>query len=127
MQYTQRRSMWVMFVVLGLLVSCSQSAAVVPTPLAPTMTVVPSPTAEPTVAAGVSVNDVALSGKKLAQVTTALASLALPKRELIVLTGDITHTLTFTVALDQQATADAVLQATANTKVTKATKYIKTI
>lgn len=123
MQYTQRRLMWVMFVVLGLLVSCGQSAAVVPTPLAPTVTVVPSPTAEPTVAAGVSVNDVALSGKKLAQVTTALASLALPKRELTVLTGEITHTLTFTVALDQQATADAVLQATANTKVEPVVRF----
>ena len=123
MQYTQRRLMWVMFVVLGLLASCGQSAAVAPTPLAPTVTVVPSPTAEPTVAAGVSVNDVALSGKKLAQVTTALASLALPKRELIVLTGEITHTLTFTVALDQQATADAVLQATANTKVEPVVRF----
>lgn len=118
MQYTQRRSIWVMFVVFGFLVSCGQSA-----PIVPTMTVAPSPTAEPTVAAGVSVNDVVLSGKKLAQVTTTLASLVLPKRELTVLTGDITHTLTFTVALDQQATADAVLQAAANAKVDPVVRF----
>jgi hypothetical protein len=36
---------------------------------------------------GVSVNDAVLSGKNLPQVTTSLASLALPKRELTVLTG----------------------------------------
>ena len=118
MRYMQKHSMWVMFVVLGLLVSCGQSA-----PIVPTMTVVPSPTAEPTVAAGVSVNDVAFSGKNLAQVTTTLASLTLPKRELTVLTGDITHTLTFTVALDQQATADAVLHATTNAKVTPVVRF----
>jgi len=118
MRYMQKHSLWVMFVVLGLLVSCGQSA-----PIVPTMTVVPSPTAEPTVAVGVSVNDMALSGKNLAQVTTALASLALPKRELMVLTGDITHTLTFTVALDQQATVDAVLQATANAKVEPVVRF----
>ena len=118
MQYTQKHSMWVMLVVLGLLVSCGQS-----TPVVPTMTVAPSPTADPTVAAGVSVNDVVLSGKKLAQVTTSLASLTLPKRELTVLTGDITHTLTFTVALDQQATADAVLHATANANVNPVVRF----
>ena len=68
MQYTQRRLMWAMFVVLGLLVSCGQSAAVAPTPMVPTVAVAPSPTVEPTVATGVSVNDVVFSGKKLAQV-----------------------------------------------------------
>ena len=123
MQYTQRRLMWAMFVVLGLLVSCGQSAAVAPTPMVPTMTVVPSPTAEPTVAAGVSVSDVAFAGKNQAQVATTLATVVLPKRELMVLTGDITHTLTFTVALDQQATADAVLQAAANTKVEPVVRF----
>ena len=123
MQYTQRRAMWVMFVVLGLLVSCGQSAAVVPTPLAPTVAVAPSPTVEPTVATGVSVNDVMLAGKNLSQVTTTLATVVLPKRELTVLTGDSTHTLTFTVSLDQQATADAVLQAVANTKVEPVVRF----
>ena len=123
MQYTQRRAMWVMFVVLGLLVSCGQSAAVVPTPLAPTVAVAPSPTVEPTVATGVSVNDVMLAGKNLSQLTTTLATVVLPKRELTVLTGDSTHTLTFTVSLDQQATADAVLQAVANTKVEPVVRF----
>lgn len=123
MLYTQRRSLWAMVVVLGLLVGCSQSMAVTPTPLMPTLTAVPSATVVPTVAAGVSVNDVSLAGKNLAQLSSTLATIQLPQRELTVLAGVITQTLTFTVSLDQQATADAALQATTNTKVVPVVRF----
>ena len=112
MQYMQKKSKWVLLVVLGLLVGCGQAAQIVPT-----TTIAPVPTSEPTVAKGVFVNEVPFSGMNLAQVTTTLATMTLPKRLLTVMTGDITHTLTFTVALDQQATADVLMHASVNSHV----------
>ncbi|MCX6015702.1 MAG: class A beta-lactamase-related serine hydrolase [Chloroflexales bacterium] len=112
MQYMQKKSKWVLLVVLGLLVGCGQAAQIVPT-----TTIAPVPTSEPTVAKGVFVNEVPFSGMNLTQVTTTLATMTLPKRELTVMTGDITHTLTFTVALDQQATADVLMHASVNSHV----------
>lgn len=118
MQYTQKHFGWGLVIGLGLMVSCGQ-----PTPVAPTMTVAPAPTAEPSVATGVSVAGVTLANQNEMQLTTSLATVVLPKHELMVLTGDITHMLTFTVTLDQQATADAVLKATANTKVNPIVRF----
>lgn len=118
MQYTQKHFGWGLVIGLGLMVSCGQ-----PTPVAPTMTVAPAPTAEPSVATGVSVAGVTLANQNEMQLATSLATVVLPKHELTVLTGDITHLLTFTVTLDQQATADAVLKATANTKVNPIVRF----
>jgi beta-lactamase class A len=105
------------------LVSCGTPAAVPPT-------VTPEPptaTPEPRVARGVTLDGLDVAGQTRSELAASLAALTLAPQSVIAVTGDITTTLTFkSLSIDNDATIDTLLKATANSAMRKVIRFDNT-
>jgi len=105
------------------LASCGTPAAVPPT-------VTPEPptaTPEPRVARGVTLDGLDVAGQTRTELAASLAALKLAPQSVIAVTGDITTTLTFkSLSIDNDATIDTLLKATANSTVRKVIRFDNT-